>query len=141
MKPATVEKSETDQAWALLSALDFTPVGHLVLNCEFEVVFWNQCMKIWTSIDRKRIVHTSLFGLFAHFEAPEYRDRIAGVLDGGPPVVFSSQLHKYLIPSHLPNGKLRIHHTTVNRISNPNSNTFPALFSIQDVTSLTDALD
>ena len=141
MKPATLKKTEPDQSPGLLSTLDISPIGHLVLNNKFEVVFWNRCMESWTGIDRKAIVHTSLFYHYADLDAPKYKDRISGVFNGGPPVVFSSQLHKYLIPSRFPNGKFRIQHTTVNRVLDPHSDSFQALFSIQDVTSLTDALD
>jgi hypothetical protein len=63
------------------------------------------------------------------------------VLSGGPPVVFSSLLHKYIIPSPLQDGKLRIQQTTVTRIHYQRSDTYLALFSIEDVTSLTDSLN
>ncbi|MAG13522.1 MAG: hypothetical protein CMN78_02880 [Spirochaetales bacterium] len=43
--------------------------------------------------------------------------------------------------SRLPSGKPRIQHTTVNKFLDPDTGAYLALFSIQDVTSLTVALD
>jgi len=141
MKSAMDEEKGGNRVSALFSALDYVPIGHLALNSEFKVVFWNRCMEGWTGIDRKTIVNANLFHHFGHLEKPKYLDRIAAVFKGGPPVIFSSQLHKYLIPSPLPSGKLRIQHSTVCRVLDPHSNASLALFSIQDVTGLTDALD
>ena len=38
------------------------------------------------------------------------------IFDGGPPTVFSSQLHRHVIPAPLPDGQLRIQHTVVTAI-------------------------
>jgi PAS domain S-box-containing protein len=141
MKSAAEGIFEKEHPSILLSALDFVPTGHLVLDHNFMIVFWNRCIESWTQIDREKVLHTSLFQNFAHLDKPKYRERIAGVFKGGPPVVFSSQLHKYLLPSRLPNGNLRIQHTTVTSIPDPHSEKLLALISIQDVTNLTDALD
>ena len=141
MSSAILEKTGIDQNSMLLSTLDSAPTGHLVLSHDFTVMFWNRCMEIWTDIDRNSIIGTDIFTHFSHLNVPKYKDRIKGVFHGGPPVVFSSQLHKYVIPSRLASGKLRIQHTTVNKIANPQSGKYQALFSIQDVTSLTDALN
>jgi diguanylate cyclase (GGDEF)-like protein len=55
--------------------------------------------------------------------------------------VFSSQLHKHLIPAALPGGKFRIQYTVVTGLPTGKGNEFHALFSIQDVTSLSAAID
>jgi PAS domain S-box-containing protein len=132
---------ENERADLLLSALDFVPTGHFVLDQEFRIVFWNRCIESWTGIDRDTVLNTSLFHHFAHLDIPKYKERITGVFKGGPPVVFSSQLHEYLLPSRLPNGNPRIQHTTVTSVPDLSCGALLALFSIQDVTNLTDALE
>ncbi|MEE8392363.1 MAG: PAS domain S-box protein, partial [Anaerolineae bacterium] len=54
-----------------------------------------------------------------------------------PPVIFSSQLHGYIIPSPLRGGQLRIQRTTVTPVPASDGAGFYALFAIQDVTELT----
>ena len=141
MKPAFSERVDKKRSPILSSALDFVPIGHLVVDRDFTVIFWNRNMESWTGISRKTILKTNLFRHFMHLDVPKYRERIAGVFKGGPPVIFSSQLHMYLFPSRLPNGNQRIQHTTITSILDPHSDTYLALFSIQDVTNLTDALE
>jgi signal transduction histidine kinase/ActR/RegA family two-component response regulator len=59
------------------------------------------------------------------------------IFSGGPPAIFSSQLHKYTIPAPDSQGKNRIQHTTVTSLSGIDGESHCALMSIQDVTDLT----
>jgi diguanylate cyclase (GGDEF)-like protein len=60
---------------------------------------------------------------------------------GGPPTIFSSQLHHHLIPALLPSGKFRFQHTVVTGLPSDDGERIDALFSIQDVTSLAEAIE
>jgi diguanylate cyclase (GGDEF)-like protein len=72
---------------------------------------------------------------------PRYSSRIAGIFGGGPPTVFSSQLHKYVIPAPLPGGRQRFQYTVVTAVPAPAGDSYYAMFAIQDVTSLTEAIE
>jgi PAS domain S-box-containing protein len=60
--------------------------------------------------------------------------RLNLVLEGGPPAVFSPQLHPHLIPAVLPDGSLRIEQTTVSPIPADKIRKKRALIAIVDMT-------
>jgi diguanylate cyclase len=124
-----------------LALLDHSPIGHVVVRHDFMVVFWNRCLESWSGIPRGEIVGRSLIDRFPHLGEAKYANRIKGLFAGGPPTIFSSQLHKYLIPAPLPGGKFRVQYSVVTAIPDPDDGNFYALFSIQDVTSLTEAIE
>lgn len=119
----------------LLGVLDNLPLGALVLRRDFSVVFWNNILEEWTAIPREDILGKSITDFFPHLAEPRYFNRIFPLFDGGPSSIFSSQLHRYFIPAHFPDGRDRIQHTTVTALVL--SGEAHALFSIQDVTDLT----
>jgi signal transduction histidine kinase len=121
--------------------LDHVPVGVFVLREDFFVLFWNSCLEDWTGIPRSKIVDTNIGVHFPHLNEPKYASRLQNIFEGGPPTIFSSQLHKYIIPAVLlPNEQSRIQHTTVTAVRAPNGSEFYALFVIQDVTDLTNRI-
>ncbi len=120
--------------------LDHVPLGVCVLSSAFTVRFWNTCIESWTGLPRSEILGSDLSELFGHLRDPMYFQRLQMIFEGGPPTVFSSQLHRHLIPAPLPDGRLRIQHTVVTAIRAEGSG-FDALFSIQDVTDLTRRLE
>ncbi|TAL24227.1 MAG: response regulator [Nitrospirae bacterium] len=117
--------------------LDHAPLGLFVLRQDFTVLFWNSCLEDWTGINRRDIIGTNISVHFPHLNSPEYHKRIQNIFEGGPPTIFSSQLHKYIIPSRLWDGQMRIQHTTVTSVGAGDGAGFYALFAVQDVTDLT----
>jgi len=119
--------------------LDNVPMGVFVLRGDYTVLFWNYCIEDWTGIARDEIVGTNICDRFDHFCKAAYGSRIEPIFDGGPPTIFSSQLHKNIIPSVMTNGQLRVQHTTVTALPAPADSVreFYALFAVQDVTELT----
>jgi diguanylate cyclase (GGDEF)-like protein len=117
--------------------LDHIPIGVMVLRRDMSVVFWNSTLEEWTSIPRENIIGTNIANQFPNLQSPIYAVRLESVFGGGPPVVFSSQLHQYVIPAPFRNEQLRIQHTIVTAVPAPNSDEFFALFAMQDVTELT----
>ncbi len=73
---------------------------------------------------------------FIHFSEEPYTSRIDPILAGGPPTIFSSQLHGHLFPCALASGKLRIFQTTVSNIPDQVNDRFYAVFAVKDVTEL-----
>ena len=117
--------------------LDYAPVGMCVIKKDYTVLFWNTCLEDWTEIKKSEIVGNDLRIYYPHFKDIKYHSRIEGIFRGGPPVIFSSQLHKHLFPSGLPNGERRIQHTTVTTLPSQDGTEFYALFACEDVTELT----
>ena len=122
------------------TVLDQVPLGLLVLRKDWRVLFWNSCLEDWTGIDRQDVLNTNLSERFPHLLQAKYAGRLENIFDGGPPTIFSSQLHKYVIPAPLPSGSFRIQHTTVTSVPGRDHDDYYALFGIQDVTDLTGLL-
>ncbi|GAB1544845.1 hypothetical protein NUACC21_75210 [Scytonema sp. NUACC21] len=129
---------DLEKAAEKFSVLQQMPIGVCVLREDFVVLFWNSCMENWTQLPSDRIVGTTIYEHFPHLSQSKYASRLQQIFLGGPPTIFSSQLHKHFIPAPLPDGQLRIQHTTVTAIPAGNEEAgFYAMLSIQDVTELT----
>ncbi len=120
--------------------LDQVPLGICVVSAALTVQFWNACLESWTGISRHDILGSDLTERFPHLGEPMYRQRLQMIFEGGPPTVFSSQLHRHLIPAPLPDGQLRIQHTVVTAIASEDGSS-DALLSLQDVTDATRRLE
>lgn len=94
-------------------------------------------MEHWSGIARHEILGMDIRQRFPQLTNMKYKRRLEQVFMRGLPAVFSSHLHKHIIPCQLPSGSLRVQHTTVTPLKNPNELGFYALFSIQDITDLT----
>ncbi|MFB2934223.1 histidine kinase dimerization/phosphoacceptor domain -containing protein [Aerosakkonemataceae cyanobacterium BLCC-F154] len=116
--------------------LDRIPIGICVLREDLVVIYWNSCLAKWTKITKQEILGTKITTYFPHLGQPKYANRLQKIFAGKSSTIFSSQLHKHLIPAYLPNGKLRVEHTTVTAEPAPDGGYY-ALLSIQDVTKLT----
>ncbi|MBD2210119.1 response regulator [Nostoc linckia FACHB-104] len=125
-----------EQAQEKFALLDKITLGAFVLQSDYSVLFWNSSLEEWTQIPRSRILGNSILEYFSHLNQPRYIHRLDQIFQGGPPTIFSSQLHQYIIPVPLPQEKYRIQHTTVTAVQ-ADADEFYALFSIQDVTDLT----
>ncbi|WP_138497181.1 ATP-binding protein [Nostoc sp. PA-18-2419] len=126
-----------EQADEQFKLLDKIPLGAFVIQSDYSVIFWNCCLEEWTKISRSKILGNSIYEYFPHLNHPRYTSRLDQVFQGGPPAIFSSQLHQYVIPVALSPNKYRIQHTTVTAVSALEKNKFYALFSIEDFTDLT----
>ncbi len=121
-----------------LGVLDSISLGECVLDENFTVLYWNSCLEDWTKISRNEIVGHPIGIYFPDLTQPKYTVRFRDIFKGGPPVIFSAQLHHHLIPSRRPDGKWRIQHTVVTPFPALDGAGVYALLSIQDVTDLTE---
>ena len=112
--------------------LDAMPVGVLVLDGGYLVRFWNRTLTHWTRMRPGDILGTDVRERYPDFFDENVTDRLATVFRGGPPAVFSAQLHGRVIPCSLPSGAPRLQHAVVTALRRDGH--FLALFSIQDVT-------
>lgn len=122
--------------------LNHVPVGVCVVRKDYTVVFWNECLSFWTGIRAADIIGHSITHYFPHLGEVRYRSRIDTVFLGGPPAVFSSQLHKHLFPAELAGGKMRVQQTTVMAVpvepgAEAPGDAWHALITVEDVTELT----
>jgi diguanylate cyclase (GGDEF)-like protein len=132
---------EIMEAGKIFFPLDHTTIGHFVLRDDYKVVFWNRTMESWTGISRQEIVGTDIFLSFPNLQEEKFASRLNRLFSGGPPIIFSAQLHKYIIPIKLPGNKYQIQQTTVNRIPVADSSAGSyIMFAVQDVTATTEAL-
>lgn len=129
--------SEPETAAKEFFMFDHVPIGICVLRKDYVVLFWNNCLEDWTGISRDKIIGTNIAVHFPHLNASKYQSRLKDIFEGGPPTIFSSQLHKNIFPSPLENGEFRIQHTTVTSVSTKEGSGFHALIAVQDVTDLT----
>jgi len=119
----------------LLGILDSLPLGAMVLRRDLTVVYWNSMLAEWTGIPRQQMLGTTITNRYPHLGQSRYTNRLAPLFDGGPSVIFSSQLHGHFLSIAGPDGIERTQHTTVTPLQ-VNGETH-ALVSIQDVTDLT----
>ena len=96
--------------------LDSVPVGACLLRDDFVVLFWNTCLEDWTKIPREQMLGTKITTHFPHLNQLKYANRFQQIFAGGPPTIFSSQIHKYLIPATWQDGQQRIQQTTVTAV-------------------------
>lgn len=118
------------------AALHHVPIGVCLLRQDLMVLFWNDCLETWSKISKADMVGKRLGDYFPRLLSPVYADRLSQIFEGGPPTIFSSELHKHLFPARLANGELQIHHTIVKAIRSEDTNHCHAMVMVQDVTEL-----
>ena len=113
----------------------------LVLDATMRVVFWNSVLEQWTGIQRDKILGHDIRERFLHFKKARYSRRLESLFDGGPPAVFSSQLHPHFLPAPLPSGRMRVLDSLAVPVPKDIPGLYDALIAVQDVSSLADAMD
>jgi diguanylate cyclase (GGDEF)-like protein/PAS domain S-box-containing protein len=112
--------------------LDFMPVGAVVLDRHYRVLCWNRCLECWTDAKKNEMLGRDLRELAPKLREAQYESRFQVVFEGGPPAIFSPQMHQNLIPCWLPNGEPRLQHTIVTALRAGDSEEFCALLTLQD---------
>lgn len=119
------------------SLLDCIPIGNCIIKSDYTVLFWNYSLEQWTKIPREKILGTPIDRHFPQLKKTRFTNRLEQIFQGGPPAIFSSQLHEYIIPASLPEGRWRVQQTTVTAIPALEEEGFYALISTQDLTDPT----
>lgn len=110
------------------------PVGVCAIDSDFKIIFWNRLLEEWTGEQLDNVRCRSLFELYPHLHDMLFYERIEEVLLGGPPAIFTSQLHNTIIPVFLPSGEPRMQTTTVLPFKKGDDNI--GVIVIEDVTEL-----
>lgn len=128
----TKDKSIRDN----LRGLDVVATGVCIIDDKYRVVFWNRRIQEWTSVDESRIIRKPIYKFFPKFKDNKYKRRINTIFAGGPPLVFSSQIHRSLF-----NRSEGIDHyyqnITISSFIDDSNGSIYALISVEDVTELT----
>jgi len=120
--------------------LDLVPIGECLIDKDYNVLFWNTALENWTGISRTKILGNSIFNFFPDLTNENYKQRIDPIFADGNPVIFSSRLHQYIFKCLTDTGQIRAQQTTITSIPNDEKG-FYALFSIEDVTDLTQTIN
>lgn len=115
---------------------DRMPIGVCVLRPDMTVVYWNSSLTAWSGLSPNQILGQDISGFFPQLRDIKYQDCLKQTFEQGQALVFSCERYPHLIPCRLPNGKLRVQHTTVTAAPNSSKKSFYAVLSIQDVTEL-----
>ncbi len=118
-----------------LKYLDLLPFGVCVVKNDFEVVSWNKVLENWSGVSKEDILNKNLVEKYPQLNNKRYQKRLEFLLNGGPPVIFSPQLHPHFFPFPLNDGSLRTLQTTVSMIPGENGGK-PLLFiTVNDMTN------
>ncbi len=118
---------------------DCLPHGYCVIDADWHFVFWNATLERWSHIERSQILGRKLTEVFEVFKQTRYKTRITQALQSGAPTVFSSLIHKHLMPFPLDNDKHQIHQYYVTGIVTEAGERF-AIITVEDVTGTTELL-
>lgn len=118
------------QDTSLYNTLDFLPEGYFIIDSNYKVKYWNKVLEILTNVKKKDILNVELGEFFPNFKKDIYKRRIDPIFKGGPPVIFSAQLHKNLF-SQKENQKNLYYQVTISSLKVDEENCI-ALFSVEN---------
>ena len=129
-------QEELEPAFKECSLLDHVPVGACVLTPELKVLYWNRSLEDWSGLTSEAVLGTLAETHFSCSRLHHFTRRLQNIVEGGPPTIFSSQLHPHLLPCELPNGQMQVQSTTAKGVRIPGIPGICVLLVIQDVTAL-----
>lgn len=115
---------------------NYVSSGVFVINKDYDILFWNNNLEHWTGLKAENVIGKKAYEVFPKLNDFIYRSRLKQTFDGGPPVVFSAQLHKSFMPVNPFDRREKIYHIIVNAIPADNNNEYYAVFNIDDITEL-----
>ncbi len=118
------------------NVLNYVTVGICIFDKNYKVLFWNKCLANWSGVASCDIVGKNIIQQFATLDSPGFKERVDYVFHGGPPVLFSSQLHRNTIPCTLSDGTYMIQKTVISSMPSSEPDEFFALMAIENATEL-----
>lgn len=135
-----MEQAGPARAGSPYALLDHMPVGVFVLDAQLRVLHWNGILEEWTGIPRGEMLGKEITARFPHLAQPKYLRRIESIFEGGPAAVFSSLLHRYIIPVKLRGGKEMLQNATAVPFTAMGGENL-VLVTVQDVTDLNNRIN
>ena len=121
-----------------LPLIDTLPVGVCMVDRNFRTQFWYRSLVHGTGLSKDQTLGSTLTELFPALSQRRYLLRFEQVLETGLPAIFSSQLHKALLPCRRLGGLLRDQQTTVTRARLGEG--YGLVFAVEDVSDLSDII-
>ncbi len=135
-----MDKADNDTTESPYTLLDHMPVGVFIIDAQLRVLHWNTIMEEWTGIPRGKMLGAEITAPFPHLAQLKYLRRIESIFEGGPAAVFSSLLHRHIIPAKLRGGKEMLQNATAVPFTAANGERL-ALVTVQDVTDLNNRIN
>jgi two-component sensor histidine kinase len=112
--------------------LEMLPVGIFAIDRNWSITLWNRTLASWTGIGAAAALGRRLEEVLPSFADRRYSARLGLLLEGGPPVVFSYQLHPDLFPDAHRRGLRRARYCT----ASPMAGDGGILFAVEDRTEI-----
>ncbi|SMF54412.1 ATP-binding protein [Pseudobacteriovorax antillogorgiicola] len=97
---------------SILGYLDHIPQGYCVFDSSRVVIFWNQALEMWTSINRDKVLGRKLEDVCPKIATEPYSGVIEDAIQSQAPVFFSATLHNHLMPLNCKDpDKRQVHQT------------------------------
>jgi two-component sensor histidine kinase len=111
--------------------LERLPVGVFVVDASWTILVWNRTLAEWTGLAAKEALGRDARQVLPKLAEPRNYSRLEPLLEGGPPVVFSYQLHADLLPDAHGRGPRRARYCTASSLPGGG-----LLFAVEDRTEV-----
>ena len=122
------------------SIFNYLPVGIFIINQQKQICFWNNVLVEWSGFTQEQVVSRTFTNVLPKFKKPYYNYQIENVLQGGPTVFFSSELHSPFVFENKNDDSIKSFSTTISATPDKNNNQFFAIFTIIDETTQTNSI-
>jgi len=119
---------------------NYLPTGIFIIDSDKKICFWNSVLAEWSGLSKEQVLNNSLSNILPKYSFPYYNLQIESVLNGGPTVFFSSELHSQFIFNTNDALNYKIHSTTISALPHNNSEKHYALFTLIDETTQTNTI-
>ncbi len=120
---------------------DYLPIGICIVDKNYQIKYWNKCLEGWTSKYASGMLGKNLIEEYPNINEPTFKARFDLMFENRPPMVFSSHLHKYIIPIETPSGKYQAQYATLTSLPAPNGTEYYLLIAIENITNLTERVN
>ncbi|MEI6877216.1 MAG: histidine kinase dimerization/phosphoacceptor domain -containing protein, partial [Spirochaetota bacterium] len=115
-----------------LGILEMLPVGLFAVDRDWRITLWNRSLADWTGIAASSALGRGLSSVLPRMGERLYMSRLESVMAGGPPVVFSYQIHVDLFPVANDHGLRRSRYCTASALPDARG----VLFTVEDRTEV-----
>ncbi len=114
--------------------LNQLPVGIAAIDKSYTVLYFNKCLSSWTGCTYDDIVGKNILDFFPRLHDKYLSARFDTVFQGGPPAIFSAQVHGCLFHSRAKPSRERLQHVTVSGLLREGE--YLAMICVEDVTEV-----
>lgn len=123
----------------LLAPLNYISEGVIIINDKFEIIYANRVIDNWCDNKITENIDNCLFDVFPEIKNKKLFIRLKNFFPNKIPLVFSSVIHKYLIPIEINNAEM-FQYSMVGSFEFPGDDKDYGIITIQNVTELATSL-